>query len=293
MNEKLEEQIALNCGNEDDYDPYGLSEKFFNNGDIITLSLSVVYFTNGVENPIDSNTLVNRITMANKYFVDAKIDFKIKNVQYVRTKPEQNFNAMKTIQAVETISGKHRDDIRNAYYLEHFELWNSVYGKENTITMYLYDNVNSSFAGVAGGIGSTYFAMRVDFLAPNYHTLEHELGHCLGLYHTHEKDVTNGLNNETGDMVCDTYTSVDTLVYGVNNRCQYVYDIEIPNEHLAVLINNIMSYTKHECRASFTKVQNMRKRKIIESNADLRKAIVGYDTLKTKLWENLQYITPK
>lgn len=276
------------CGTEQDYDIYKLNEKYFDKEDIITMKLRVIYFMNGIEKPIDTKTIKRRIELSNQYFANAKLQFQFNGIEYIEGKPEDNELALENIEAIETIMKTRRNDIRNQYFIEHFDFWNTIFGKDGTMTAYVYDNVDSGYAGIAGGIGSTYFAIRSKFINPKYHTWEHELGHDLGLYHTHEPDPTNGLNSETGDMVCDTYASVDTLINNINEDCEFTGQSDIPNEHIEILIKNIMSYTRHECRANFTPVQNMRKRKIIETNADLRRTIVGYDDLTKRIWKNLK-----
>ncbi len=289
-NEKANYAEYLSCGNNEDDNIYQLNENYFSKDSFITLKLKVVYFTNGISKPLSVQFLKNRIELSNSFFLEAKIKFKFVGVVYVKDRPEQDSSAITAIQAMETLNKESRKDLREKYYIEHYEFWNSVYAEKGVITAYIYDNVDTGYTGVAGGIGSTYFAISAPFTSPEFHTWEHELGHDLGLYHTHQYDPTDGLNNVYGDMICDTYKSIDTLSNVLDDSCRLRGTCPIPNEYLETLVTNIMSYTKFKCRANFTPVQNLRKRKTIETSADLRSTIDGFDKLMSKTWKNLEKV---
>lgn len=285
------ESLSKNCGMEDG-DIYKLNEIFFDKNEVLTLRLKVVYFTNDYKNLLTEKYFENRIKLSNYFFKSANIKFEFNGLEYVYGRPNSDLNNLKHIESFEKLNGgKVRKDIRSRYYIDHFHFWNSVYSEEGTLTAYVYNNGDDRYwAGIAGGIGSTYFAIDQHYLNPKYHTWEHELGHDLGLFHTHQYDHTDGLNNLTGDLVCDTYTSSDTLINTINHLCEYDGSLDIPDEHIETLVKNLMSYTQYQCRSEFTPFQNMRKRKIIETNSDLRKCIVGYQGLNMELWKNLREI---
>ena len=61
----------------------------------------------------------------------------------------------------------------------------SKYGKNDEITIILLNSqANTHYAGIAGDIRSNYFSVGYEYY--NASTVEHEMGHCLGLYHTHQ-----------------------------------------------------------------------------------------------------------
>ena len=81
-------------------------------------------------------------------------------------------------------------------------------------------------------------------------TLAHEIGHCLGLMHTHdfltEPELVNGSNCSTGgDMLCDTPADPGLYLPGlVEQPCTYVGTLTDANgDQYAPLLNNLMSYS--------------------------------------------------
>lgn len=101
-------------------------------------------------------------------------------------------------------------------------------------------------------------------------TVSHEMGHCLGLLHTHHgmgscedenyTDPCTGITylggNETdNDYVSDTPPDPGIGTH-VNQECQWNgQNICEVSGNFNPLINNIMSYTHFECRTSFTEGQ--------------------------------------
>lgn len=278
------------CGIEDKSSIYTLNESYFKEKDTITLNLKIVYFHNLSKDTITVDSFDKRIDMLNSHYKTSKVQFKLTDVKYIYGKPEQDSVSLVSIKMFEKLVKEKRKDIRNKYYMEHYEFWNKVYYEENNIIVYVYGNNDVGFGGIAGGIGSNFLAINSNYLTYDFHTLEHEIGHDLGLYHTHEPDSTNGLNYYTGDMVCDTYTSDENLIDYLDNNCILYKRINIPEEHLKVLTVNLMSYTKYDCRKEFTPVQIMRMRKVIETNADLRNSIVGFNNFNKSLWKNLERV---
>ncbi|RMD94011.1 MAG: T9SS C-terminal target domain-containing protein, partial [Calditrichaeota bacterium] len=89
--------------------------------------------------------------------------------------------------------------------------------------------------------------------------ISHEMGHCLGLYHTHRgsgcaetgddicAELPDGSNcSECGDLVCDTPAD-PCLRYHVNSDCQYTGPPEYNPD-----VHNIMSYAPPNCLLFFT-----------------------------------------
>ena len=90
--------------------------------------------------------------------------------------------------------------------------------------------------------------------------LAHELGHNLGLYHTHENFGGNELVDQSncnvaGDYICDT--AADPNLNGkVGSDCSYTgLDVDSMGNSYKPPVNNIMSYTNDDCRTEFTKEQ--------------------------------------
>lgn len=87
----------------------------------------------------------------------------------------------------------------------------------NTIDIYIFSSgINLAYAGIAQNIPSTKYAIKNGYYASST-TVCHELGHCLGLYHTHhgtainnyaeggERELVNGSNSTiAGDYISDT-----------------------------------------------------------------------------------------
>jgi len=102
-------------------------------------------------------------------------------------------------------------------------------------------------------------------------TLAHETGHVFSLYHTHETrfglDCSEWFDcYNKGDLICDT--PADPGLQGhVNERCEYDNYANYPEECATwagtpyhPLVNNIMSYSRTNCRNSFTEQQACRMR---------------------------------
>ena len=120
--------------------------------------------------------------------------------------------------------------------------------------------------GYASSISST--AYWVHGSVYNTSTLSHEMGHCLGLYHTHHgtvtesggdtnqcKELVNGSNGATcGDYIADT--PADPRLW---NGCNYSGGSNIKDANGQTYnpsSTNIMSYANNSCRTSFTSMQH-------------------------------------
>lgn len=138
---------------------------------------------------------------------------------------------------------------------------------EDGIDLYVFGGTGSA-AGYAFGIPNTYFSVEgQDNGAPAAETPVsiHELGHCLGLMHTHEDSCDDtsacpgGIDDCycTGDYICDTPPTVSNL------DCD-----------TSALGTNYMSYSNlNTCRDNFTPEQALR----------MRAHLAGHDSLKNAL----------
>ncbi len=133
---------------------------------------------------------------------------------------------------------------------------------------------NTSFTGVASNIPGDEYLMggqRSDGTPTVLSsTSPHEMGHCLGLFHTHHGTCTEigedclgntivGGDATTGDFVDDTPTDARLSSSIVNSSCVWNGTVNCPAPStISPLTDNIMSYSLHTCRQNFTEGQNAR-----------------------------------
>ena len=160
-----------------------------------------------------------------------------------------------------------RDDNYSIHYNDDIPLLlKSRYGKSDEITIFLLsDKTSTYYAGRAGGIRSNYLCIAYDYYDKS--TVEHEMGHCLGLYHTHhgtiEKpgcpELVNGSNSSTcGDFITDT--PADPYIWHPT-ECLYAgtsKDVDANGEQYHPDPYNVMSYAAKECRTEMTPGQIIR-----------------------------------
>lgn len=123
--------------------------------------------------------------------------------------------------------------------------------------------------GNAYGIPNPYLSLRGDALSINLkYLLTHEVGHCLGLYHTHEnfkgfENVarTGACSNcaNRGDLLCDTPADPDLSVPGRMSGCTYVGTVvDACSVPYTPDPSNIMSYSPAICASYFSTEQGLR-----------------------------------
>ena len=195
---------------------------------------------------------------------------------------------------------------------------NPLYGKEkelfkmnahtNAIDIYVVPEDSWTRVGIADSIPSTALIVRNDHR--NTSALPHEMGHCLGLYHTHhgtwdEKDsndkrqcqeFVDGSNSTTcGDYISDT--PADPCIWSTNT-CAYTGIIKDGHKQkYSPDASNYMSYAYPPCRTKFTNGQIERMRKSIDTTKILRKVLIcarpsrptRIKGMKSQLAPNSQY----
>lgn len=231
---------------------YAIAERGFGINDTLHGKLRVIWFSDK-ENEIDSTLIHCGLDLLNSHIAEVKLHM-----------------SMDTM--IEIISYKKHNMIN---FISHAQ----EYNRSGVFTMYVYGNEQHDFEGedyrikgAAAGIPSRAFCLQSQFL--NSSTISHEFLHCVGLFHIHEPDQTDGFNNETGDRVCDTpsYITSDDIL---SENCDYIGH-QIPDT--SNITCNLMSYAYPYCRNCLTQSQKARVRYIIHESSNL-KACFGIRSL--------------
>ncbi|MEL6846756.1 MAG: M12 family metallopeptidase, partial [Bacteroidota bacterium] len=129
----------------------------------------------------------------------------------------------------------------------------------DAINIYFFNSIIMEFNLLCGY--ATFPWMEQDFImmandcTAGGAVLAHELGHYLGLYHTHTRlfgsEHVNATNcDEAGDLLCDTPADPGLGYHNVNYNCEYVgFQIDMRGEVYRPDAKNVMSYSRAECRA--------------------------------------------
>ena len=154
----------------------------------------------------------------------------------------------------------------------------SAYANMDYINVFVYpDDRRINFSGAAVDIPSHSFCVKEKYLCSS--TASHEIGHCLGLYHTHTKGKGQGWT--TGDFVCGTLNAeslFSTTRYGyigyVSSDCRYTGRLgDLSQDEHDENISNVMSYSKPECRDKFHLDQGKRMRFIIRNSENHKRVV--------------------
>lgn len=174
----------------------------------------------------------------------------------------------------------------------------------NGINIYLYGDQDPGIPGTGYAAANTLpgdaFFIYGNYWKPPYtsltsdsHVISHEMGHCLGLYHTDQIFFTcysyaNNVNcSSCGDFVCDT--PVDPgMWYNVSpETCEWLgsgVDIEgtpyNPDE------TNIMAYTEFSCITGFSPGQGYRMQRIIQISPLLQSCLVAPNYFNQVITQN-------
>lgn len=121
------------------------------------------------------------------------------------------------------------------------------HGKDKQINLFFINDSTQYIAGVAEGIvGNTAV---INLAYAHWKTVAHELGHLFGLRHTHDFPMCDDCD-DCQDQICDTPYDPNLIGLVLIPSCKYVGDSEFNPD-----ITNIMSYSPHECKESFTELQ--------------------------------------
>jgi hypothetical protein len=139
----------------------------------------------------------------------------------------------------------------------------------NAIDIYIL-GVSTTFggAGMAQDIPAKAYIVQGSYY--NTSSLPHEMGHCLGLYHTHHgtvnegggdlsqcAELVNGSNSTTcGDYISDTPADPDVWS---SNSCSYIgTGVDANGQIYHPSASNLMSYAYKPCRTNFSTKQIQR-----------------------------------
>ncbi len=142
----------------------------------------------------------------------------------------------------------------------------------NTINIYFTEVLDTESGGLCGISAFTFsavqsIAMRNSCTATstNHSTFSHEIGHYFDLYHTHTTstgdECVDGSNCAVaGDLVCDTPADPRLSSSTVTSSCVYVggESDNCNNDPYAPQVENLMSYSRKQCRDLFTTGQYTR-----------------------------------
>ena len=128
------------------------------------------------------------------------------------------------------------------------------------------------------------------------HAFSHEVGHCLGLYHTHHPndpfasgcdELVNQSNcSSCGDFVCDTPADPN-INFNVDNDCEWTDSGNDANgDPYAPDEENIMAYTDLGCMDYFTEGQAERMRLVIATEQILQDCLVEPDFIGQNIATN-------
>lgn len=132
----------------------------------------------------------------------------------------------------------------------------------NVLNLYFANTVSLNqtavcgYAWYPGGPDASFIS---GSCATNGSTLAHEIGHYMGLMHTHggsSDELVDGSNCSTeGDLICDT--PADPGLSGlVDTACMYTGTaLDANNQPYQPDPTNIMSYSRKVCRTAFTPTQ--------------------------------------
>lgn len=234
---------------------YSTSSIYFDETDLLTLELRFVYFADSSNEVQPDYNLT--ITNLNKFYKDANIRFRLNTVDTI---VDSNVKSeMPLFKAIHFKRFK-QDSVITCY----------IYGMDQP----LYSQDDSNIMGSAGGVGSTFFCIRAEYLnVKNSVVAAHELGHCFSLYHIDTPDSSaDGYTIYSGDKVCDTPKATN-LHEKVGKNCTYIGEEGYTIEEQQKLVCNFMTWNYLWCRHCIEGGQISRIRFYIHESPEMRSCV--------------------
>ena len=181
--------------------------------------------------------VITAIDELNEHYISTGFHFYISNIKYINN--SSRFNLTTYSKANSLYAEHHTTDAVNVYFVN-------------------YAVGSCGFANFPWS--SNKYMVLKNTCATNTSTFAHEMGHYLGLLHTHDtnngEELVERVNCEnTGDLLCGT--EADPKLSGkVNSSCQYTgTDVDAQGNRYHPNANNLMSYSRKTCRNQFSSDQ--------------------------------------
>lgn len=183
----------------------------------------------------------------------------------------------------------------NRYYdIDMIDDLKAVNPHPNAIDIYIHQTYFTDGDDTLAGYAYHIPAGKMSVVGNLSEVYEHEMGHCLGLYHTFETAFGTECASEancgwSGDLLCDTPADIEglpvtgcALAAPLSLPCYFMYPPDgIPYPYHP-LINNIMSYYEYTpCGGAFTPEQGDRMRDCIDDTDYLEDCLAPENFLAT------------
>lgn len=243
------------CGtisiNYDEYQKFKIEKVISTRNEyILPIKLHIITDNQGLYQA-DVDNIVREIELSSNYFESANIGLELCEIGYIQN-----------------------SDLFNFDYSDGHSLI-SLYNKPDVINIYIVQTfTNQSGNSLCGR--AFYPWSEIDLIIVNHNcatnssTIAHEIGHYLGLYHTHRtfngRELVNQSNCETaGDFLCDTPADPKLSSSNINSSCEY-FGTETDDNEQAFMPNpeSIMSYSHKWCRNTFTNQQGVIMRNVCD-----------------------------
>lgn len=212
----------------------------------VPVKAHIVRTTSGVGG-LSTFQLDQAMGIMNTVYADAGLEFFLcDGINYI---DDDNFYDYETIEESAMTSVNNVDGVINIYFT-------------NSVTS---SNSGGSLCGYAYFPGGAETILMANGCATNGSTLSHEMGHFFALSHTHGNSNTPGSTQElvdgsncdnTGDFICDTAADPQLGYGNVNFNCDYTGFAQDANfDYYQPDPNNLMSYSRKECRSIFSAQQ--------------------------------------